>query len=301
MPSVLLSLDKNHYIPFINYELFISHFIHIFLGSRSFCGEVNQTEKMNSVAKLNCANCSCETDIPLDCITENLSDREKFGFTLLFLLLPWPFFIYEFFTSEQWNDLKTTGSEIINEMSECKSLRSLAMCYLRAILYFVIFLFCFILWPVAVLFIKYYNDGKYYLARGPKKAARERKIEASEVLFSTARVMEVSLESSFQPTIQLYLMFPQLMKTFKANTFSLTIATFCTGEAHGMPMLKTDQTISIITSIIRYYETRSTEFLVYYLSYLIAIIMSFITNINFFVLAWHGVSRIIKLLLNVEL
>merc|ERR1719507_1014433 len=135
-------------------------------------------------------------------------------------------------------------------MSECKGLRSLAMCYLSAILYFVIFLFCFILWPVAVLFIKYYNDGKYYLARGPKKAARERKIEASEVLFSTARVMEVSLESSFQPTIQLYLMFPQLIKTFKANTFSLTIATFCTGEAHGMPMLKTDQTISIITSIL---------------------------------------------------
>ena len=241
--------------------------IYIFLGSRSFCGEVNQTEKMNSVAKLNCANCSCETDIPLDCITENLSDREKFGFTLLFLLLPWPFFIYEFFTSEQWNDLKKTGSEIINEMSECKSLRSLAMCYLRAILYFVIFLFCFILWPVAVLFIKYYNDGKYYLARGPKKAARERKIEASEVLFSTARVMEVSLESSFQPTIQLYLMFPQLMKTFKANTFSLTIATFCTGEAHGMPMLKTDQTISIITSIIRYYENRSIKSTFYVLLY----------------------------------
>ena len=64
----------------------------------------------------------------------------KVWVTLLFLLLPWPFFIYEFFTSEQWNDLKTTGSEIINEMSECKGLRSLALCYLRAILYFVIFL-----------------------------------------------------------------------------------------------------------------------------------------------------------------
>ena len=142
------------------------------------------------------------------------------------------------------------GHEIIKEMSECKSINSLLMCYLRAMLYFAVFLFCFILWPVAVLFIKYYNDGKYYLARGPQKAAREKRIEASEVLFSTARVMEVSLESSFQPTIQLYIMFPQLMKTFKANTFSLTIATFCTGE-NKIPMLKTDQTISIITSIVR--------------------------------------------------
>merc|ERR1719412_908716 len=61
--------------------------------------------------------------------------------------------------------------------------------------------------------------------------------------------MEVSLESSFQPTIQLYIIFPELMRTFKANTFSFTLFKFCTGE-NKIPMLKTDQTISIITSIV---------------------------------------------------
>ena len=197
-----------------------------------------------------CRNFTVYQDIPLDCITEDLSPVEKFGYTLLFLLLPWPFFVYEFFTSDQWCDLRRKAKELINEMAECKSVSSLFTCYLRAIMYFIVFLFCFILWPVAVLFIKYYNDGKYYLARGPQKAARERNIEASEVLFSTARVMEVSLESSFQPTIQLYLMFPQLLKTFKADTFNLTIATFCTGD-NKLPMFNTDQSISIVTSIIR--------------------------------------------------
>ena len=226
------------------------YFNPLFSGTNSNCGDSNRNEFNQTTAFLNCINCTCTQDIPLDCITENLSSVEKFGYTLLFLLLPWPFFIYEFFTSDQWSDLRLKGHEIIKEMSECKSINSLLMCYLRAMLYFAVFLFCFILWPVAVLFIKYYNDGKYYLARGPQKAAREKRIEASEVLFSTARVMEVSLESSFQPTIQLYIMFPQLMKTFKANTFSLTIATFCTGE-NKIPMLKTDQTISIITSIVR--------------------------------------------------
>ena len=221
--------------------------------TKSGCGEVadmGQSYNWSSILP-NCTDCQCTTDIPLDCITSSLKSGEKFGYTLLFLLLPWPFFIYEFFTSDQWVDLRAKGKELISEMAECKSISSLMMCYLRAIMYFLVFLFCFLLWPIAVLFIKYYNDGKYYLARGAQKAARERKIEASEVLFSTARVMEVSLESSFQPTIQLYIMFPQLLKTFKANTFSLTIATFCTGENQGMPMLKTDQTISIITSIIR--------------------------------------------------
>jgi len=40
------------------------------------------------------------------------------------------------------------------------------------------------------------------LVSGEQRAAREKKIETSEVLYSTARVIEVSLESSFQPTIQ---------------------------------------------------------------------------------------------------
>jgi hypothetical protein len=42
---------------------------------------------------------------------------------------------------------------------------------------------------------------------GEQRALREKKIEMSEVLFSIARVIEVSLESSFQPTIQVLVFF----------------------------------------------------------------------------------------------
>lgn len=131
-----------------------------------------------------------------------------------------------------------------------------------------------------MLFIKYYNDGKYYLAKGEQKAAREKKIEASEVLWSTARVMEVSLESSFQPTIQLYIIFPVLVitlhfcnftlssityspllslnplililqvRTMTAQTFSLRIFTMCKNDGLNFPIIKADQTISIVTSIL---------------------------------------------------
>ena len=91
---------------------------------------------------------------------------------------------------------------MVSEMSQCNSLFSLIACYMKAVLYCVSFVSCLLFWPIAVLFIKYYNDGKYYLSKGEQRALREKKIETSEVLYSTARVIEVSLESSFQPTIQ---------------------------------------------------------------------------------------------------
>ena len=63
--------------------------------------------------------------------------------------------------------------------------------------------------------------------------------------------MEVSLESSFQPTIQLYIMFPVLMREMtKQKKYTFSLFTVCKGDAGSVFMLKTDQSISIITSII---------------------------------------------------
>ena len=63
-------------------------------------------------------------------------------------------------------------------------------------------------------------------------------------------VMEVSLESSFQPTIQLYIMFPVLMREMTGEKYTFSLFTVCKGDAGSVFMLKTDQSISIITSII---------------------------------------------------
>ncbi len=188
--------------------------------------------------------------ISIECFPKALSAESKFGYTLFFLLVPFPFFVYEFFTSRQYHHLLNKRRELVTEMARCRGIVSLLKCYMRAILYFISFVCCFLFWPIAVLFIKYYNDGKYYLAKGEQKAAREKKIETSEVLWQTARVMEVSLESSFQPTIQLYIIFPVLIRTMTAPTFSLRLFTLCKNEALNFPMLKPDQTISIVTSVL---------------------------------------------------
>lgn len=207
----------------------------------------NERESFDSQAV--CFNHSTADDlISIQCFPIALSPESKFGYTLFFLLVPWPFFIYEFFTSRHYHHLVTKAGEIIRDMAQCdRGLVHFTKAYLKAILYCISFVSCLLFWPIAVLFIKYYNDGKYYLAKGEQKAAREKKIEASEVLWSTARVMEVSLESSFQPTIQLYILFPSLIKTMTAPTFSLKLFTFCKKESFNF---KPDQTISIVTSIL---------------------------------------------------
>ena len=76
-------------------------------------------------------------------------------------------------------------------MAKCKSVRLFVAAYLKAIMNAILFVGCFLLWPVAVIFIKYHSDAKYYLSKGLQRAQREKKHEQSEMLWSTARVMEV--------------------------------------------------------------------------------------------------------------
>ena len=221
-------------------------------SSNNTCGTDDMKrigQDLETPIPLNC-NVSSNQPVSLQCFSTALSPESKFGYTLFFLVVPWPFFVYEFFTSRHYHHLVTKGGEIVTEMSRCKGFVSLMTCYLKIIAYIISFVCCLLFWPIAVLFIKYYNDGKYYLAKGAQKVAREKKVEMSEVLFSTARVMEVSLESSFQPTIQLYIIFPVLVREMTADSFSLRIFTVCRNEDLNIPVLKPDQTISIITSIL---------------------------------------------------
>ena len=186
--------------------------------------------------------------IKLNCYPHGMDSQSKFGYTLFFILVPWPFFIYEFFTSQHYDALVTKGANIVEDMARCPGILNLIKCYLKLIFHTITFFCCVMLWPFAVLFIKYYNDGKYYLAKGPKRVTREKKLETSEVLYSTARVMEVSLESSFQPTVQLYLLLPSLIDNMTKDKIEIRLIQVCMeGE---LPIFQADQTISIITSIL---------------------------------------------------
>jgi hypothetical protein len=57
------------------------------------------------------------TDISLKCFPAHMNSHAKFGYTLFFVLVPWPFFIYEFFTSKHYDQLVSkvsAGSHLIS-------------------------------------------------------------------------------------------------------------------------------------------------------------------------------------------
>ena len=48
--------------------------------------------------------------------------QAKFAYTMFFLLIPWPFFIYEFFTSRQYHIFVNQWRDIVKEISSCNGM-----------------------------------------------------------------------------------------------------------------------------------------------------------------------------------
>ena len=77
-----------------------------------------------------------------------------------------------------------------------------------------------------------------------------------EVLWSITRVMEVSLESSFQPLVQLYIVFPQIVEKFQVgenedpDTVNKVVQMLTTIVQKCQGKYQMDQTMSIMTSIL---------------------------------------------------
>ena len=61
------------------------------------------------------------------------------------------------------------------------------------------------------------------------------------------------MEMYLQPTIQLYVMFPLLLQQMLADHYTLTIFTVCKDNNNTIKfpvMFRTDQTLSIVTSVL---------------------------------------------------
>ena len=71
-----------------------------------------------------------ESTFLLACLTR-LTAKQKFSYTLSFLLVPIPFFVYEFFTSRQLGTLAQKGREIVNQMAKCQSIMEFIGAYCR--------------------------------------------------------------------------------------------------------------------------------------------------------------------------
>ena len=183
--------------------------------------------------------------ISIKCFPESMAPNEKFYMTLLFILWPYPFFIYAYLSSRQFKIGLDRVHQLIINISKCSGLFSVIRYLFYILGYILIFFGCCLVWPIAIQFIKFYQDAKFYLSKDMERVERENKREKSEVLWNMSRAMEVSFESSFQPTLQLYLFFPTLFSLTESNEWlNIQLLKYEDG------VLQPAQLVSVLTSVI---------------------------------------------------
>ena len=109
-----------------------------------------------------------------------------------------------------------------------------------------------VLWQPLTALIKFYRDGKYETSSGKEKVKELRKRRYLDVAASRADLIETSIEATFEPLVQGYIIFPSIinitnrLKNFYEfdKTGNLTINQF------EMSSLEQVQLFSIGTSIL---------------------------------------------------
>ena len=77
-----------------------------------------------------------------------------------------------------------------------------------------------ILWPLAMTIDRFVSEAKFATAYGLDKFRAQKAARDYTVISSRARIIEVCIESSFQPLFQLYLLLPILLDYFECGAYS---------------------------------------------------------------------------------
>ena len=74
-------------------------------------------------------------------------------------------------------------------------------------------------WPFAMTIKRFYSELRFAMAYGKEKFEMQMKRRDDTILYSRARMIEVCIESSFQPLLQLYLVLPTLIQYVRCETY----------------------------------------------------------------------------------
>ena len=103
------------------------------------------------------------------------------------------------------------------------------------------------LWPFAMTLKRFYCEIKFATTYGKEKFEMQMKRRDDTILYSRARMIEVCIESSFQPLLQLYLVLPTLIQYIECETYK---------DLLEKPLVETFNTrsglqfLSVITSVL---------------------------------------------------
>jgi len=191
----------------------------------------------------------------IHCFEYCFSSEARLGYTLTFLLLPILFYLLEFLTLTDRYEVTTLRSKLQTSLREiCQSCCS-PFNFLGAILRFFSWLcvtiFVVIFWqPITALF-KFYRDGVYETASGNQRVDARIRKRQSDLTASRGQLIEVNVESAFEPIIQGYIIFPNIIDI--AEKVSNMVSIKSDGKVEislAFTTVETAQLISIATSII---------------------------------------------------
>ena len=79
---------------------------------------------------------------------------------------------------------------------------------------------CYIvLWPFIMIYKRYCSEVEFNIAYGHERFENQMERRDDMIASSRARMIEVCIESSFQPLLQLYLLLPTLIHYFECGAF----------------------------------------------------------------------------------
>ena len=131
-------------------------------------------------------------------------------------------------------DRNTCGSSLVKLM--------------KTTMYVSLALLAVIFWPFWMLFKKFVSTWKYAIATPQMKFDMHSKINEDMAVSSRAMIIEVAIESSFQPLLQLYMLFPTLFKQFLCYHETGFLTSQSIPEIFGS--IQQIQFLSILTSVI---------------------------------------------------
>ena len=103
-------------------------------------------------------------------------------------------------------------------------------------------------WPFVMMFRKYQSSWKYAMATTEEKFHMKTEVNHDRVVSARAQIIEVAIESSFQPILQLYLLLPLLINQFICYSKSQVFTTSSINDISNQ--VSKIQLFSIISSIV---------------------------------------------------
>ena len=100
------------------------------------------------------------------------------------------------------------------------TLKKILLCPLQASYWIFIHILWIIFWPIINLFLRYRRTAFYKTRLGEKRAKHKSKLEVDIEITTRAQMFEVSIESSFQPLLQIYLNLPCFIIDVVCNDFN---------------------------------------------------------------------------------